>query len=86
VYSIEAGTWEIITGSGTMPRWLGDSRRLVFENDGKLFIVGTASKQPREIHAALGASLNAPALMPGDTAIYFVRTRLERDIWTATVR
>jgi hypothetical protein len=69
-----------------MPRWLGDSRRLVVENDGSLFIVDTASKQPREIHAVLGASLNAPALMPGDTAIYAVRTRLERDIWMATLR
>jgi hypothetical protein len=31
-------------------------------------------------------SLAAPALAPGDTAIFYIRTRLERDIWTATVR
>jgi hypothetical protein len=59
---------------------------LLAEDDGRLFIVDIASKQPREIHAALGASLNAPALMAGDTANYSVRTRLERDIWMATLR
>jgi hypothetical protein len=33
-----------------------------------------------------GERERAPALMPGDTAIYSVRTRLERDIWMATLR
>src|SRR5690606_4651812 len=86
VYSLDSRTWEVITEGGTMPRWLADSRRLVYEDDGRLFIVDTATRTRREIHAAPGASLAAPALAPGDTAIFYIRTRLERDVWTASVR
>jgi eukaryotic-like serine/threonine-protein kinase len=86
VYSFEDGSWEIITESGTKPRFLGDSRRLLFEDEGKLWIVDVTSKRVREIFASSDATVKAPALAPGDTAIYFIRGRIERDVWLATVR
>jgi eukaryotic-like serine/threonine-protein kinase len=86
VYSLEARSWEIVTSSGTMPRWLGDSRRLVYEDAGALYVIDADTKVGRAIHAAPGSSLTAPAMAPGDTTIYFVRTRLEREVWWARLR
>jgi serine/threonine protein kinase/Tol biopolymer transport system component len=86
VYSLALRSWEIITASGTMPRWLADSRRLVYEDGGRLHIIDTATKDTREIHAVPGSTMQAPAVARGDSAIYFVRTRLERDIWIGMLR
>jgi eukaryotic-like serine/threonine-protein kinase len=86
VYSLESSTWEIITDSGSKPRWLGDSRRLLYDDGGTLRIVDTTSKRSREIISMAGATLHDPAISHDDTVIYFVRRRLERDIWTATIR
>jgi hypothetical protein len=49
---------------GAAPVWLPDSRRLVYASAGRLFLVDTASKQPREILARQGEVLDAPSLTP----------------------
>jgi eukaryotic-like serine/threonine-protein kinase len=86
VYSLDASSWEIITDSGTKPRWLRDGRRLLYADAGSLFIVDVAAKRSRRIHDMPGVTLQDPAFAPGDTAIYFILARLERDIWVANLR
>lgn len=87
VYRLAEREWEVITESGRKPRFLADSRRLVYEDDGRLWIVDVATKRARELFAFPGpGAVQDPALAPADTAIYFVRTRQERDIWLARVR
>ena len=86
VYSLEERSWEIVTSSGTMPRWLSDGRRMVYEDAGGLHVIDVDTKVGGAIHAERGTSLQAPAIAPGDTAIYFVRTRLERELWSASLR
>jgi eukaryotic-like serine/threonine-protein kinase len=86
VYAFDTDSWELLTERGSKPRWLGDSRRLIYTDDGGLFLLDTESKRAREILRLRDASIEAPALGPADRSIYFVRERREGDVWMARLR
>jgi len=50
VYSLFSKQYEHIVDFGSSPRWLRDSRRIIFRHQDKLYLVDAASK---EIHPIL---------------------------------
>jgi Tol biopolymer transport system component/tRNA A-37 threonylcarbamoyl transferase component Bud32 len=86
VYSFDTGKWERLTNSGSYPRWLGDSRRLVYSDDGRLMLMDADTKRTRELLAMSGFSLERPVPGPGDRMLYFVRMRDESDVWMTQLR
>lgn len=84
-YDFTTSRWETLTRSGQFPRWLSDSRRIVYSDSGRIFL-RTAHGEIRQLMAGRGAVLSNPVPSPGDRFIYFVRSHARGDIWQATVR
>ena len=49
IYSLESGKFERLTPSGFDPVWLGDGRRLLFQDQGKLYLIDAETRKLREI-------------------------------------
>jgi hypothetical protein len=80
VYSFESQRYEKLTDFGLMPVWLSDSRRMLFEDRGRLYVVDSQSKK---VHAVLSV---APydfgygvTLSHDDRLIYFRLVSVEAD-------
>jgi Tol biopolymer transport system component len=90
LYSLESREFQELSvpGSGLYsPRWLSDSRRLLFTHEGKLFLLDIETNEHRELFR-----MEAPALMggrlsitPDNRTIYFEHIVNESDIWMLTL-
>jgi len=85
VYSFETKAYTAIA-PGAWPRWLSDSRRLVYVSGGRIFLADVATKQTREILAVEGETLGSPRLTKDDRYLYFTRAKPGADIWLATFK
>ena len=82
VFSLQSQQYDILTDHGTVPVWLGDSRRLLFESRGILWMVDRLTKGVRETLAIPPHrihELGQPA--PRDEWIYFSLLEREADVW-----
>jgi Tol biopolymer transport system component len=86
IYSLESQTYQRLTDFGAGPEWLSDSRRLLFNFQGKLFLVDSQSKKSREVLSVPGESLFEASLSRDNRQIYFTRRTNEADIWMATLK
>ncbi len=83
-YSLATGEYEPLTTVGLEPAvWLEDSRRLLFDNQGTLYLVDSRSEQVRELLSIAPDEIGALTLSADDRAIYFDRISTEADIWLA---
>jgi Tol biopolymer transport system component len=64
--------------------WLGDGRRLLYSNRGKLFVLDSVSKRSREILSVAPDDFDGVALSPDNRTIYFTRTTQQGNIWLMT--
>jgi WD40 repeat protein len=85
-YSFATDTWERLTTSGDYPRWLSDSRRIVYSQGGRLMLIDATTKRARELLSVPGYVLERPVPGPGDKTLYFMRTRHEGDVWMTELR
>jgi len=86
LFNFDSRRWEIVTGSGERPRWLSDSRRLVYSDGGRLFLFDLRIRRPQEVYSLPGYRLVAVDPGPGDSALYFIARREAGDVWMARVR
>ena len=49
IYSFASGQYQVATELGNAPLWLADSRRLLFNHNGKLYLFDTVTKRVRQI-------------------------------------
>jgi hypothetical protein len=49
VYSFDSQQYEKLTDFGTVPVWLSDSRRLLFQQHDKLYLIDSQSKKFHEV-------------------------------------
>ena len=86
-YSLESRTFDRLIEDGHAPRWLSDSRRLLFVDDGKLHLFDTATHQRREVLSLrLPAAIASFAVSRDNRWIYLdVRTE-EADVWLMTLQ
>ena len=81
IYTFETNSFERITNFGSRPIWLNDSRRLIFRNSGKLFLVNSETKKIQEV------DLNSPlpvveyGLTDDNRTLYYTLDSTEADIW-----
>lgn len=86
VYSLESQQYEKLMDFGSQPVWLSDSRRLLFPNQGKLYLVDSQSKKIHEVLSAAPHDISwGVALSRDDRQIYFSLLTIETDIWLMTM-
>ncbi len=85
VYSIEARTFRRLTEQGADPIWLSDSRRLLYLNKGKIFLLDSATGKSKEIVSIAPEEIarRGFAVSSDDHHIYFSVTATEADVWMA---
>jgi serine/threonine protein kinase len=86
VYDVNTGAYKKISETGEKPRWLSDSRRLLYTDHGALHLMDTQSKNSREIYRPRGGTIIDPAISHDDGLIYYIHRRDEGNIWLATVK
>ena len=80
-YSFATNNFERITDFGSRPVWLHDNRRMLFRDEGKLFLVNSETKKIQEI------SLHSPnpvieyGLTGDSRTLYYTLLSTEADIW-----
>jgi Tol biopolymer transport system component len=82
IYSIDRQQYEDITDRGDDPTWLADSRRLLFENNGKVSLVDRVSKKAHDVFVPSSYTVNSLGqISPDNRMIYFSLIAREADIW-----
>ncbi len=65
-----------------MPVWLSDSRRLLFQNQGKLYLIDSQSKKVRELLSVAPNEFGVGVTISrDDRQVYFSLVTTEADIW-----
>jgi Tol biopolymer transport system component/predicted Ser/Thr protein kinase len=85
IYSLASRKLERLADIGVYPVWLKDNRRLLFAHQGKLYLVDSQSKKPREVFSVAPHSILLPALSRDNRQIYFTLSTTEADIWLMTL-
>ncbi len=86
VYSLESRRYEVLNDSGNLPRFLPDSRRLLYVDGSSLRMIDSATKQTTLVLPAAGDSqLIHFALAPDGRSIYVLQQLTDSDIWEATL-
>jgi Tol biopolymer transport system component len=83
IYSFERGRYQSATEFGHAPIWLSDSRRVLFNHNGKLYLVDTVTKPVREILSVPSREINPWmfGLSRDNREIVFSLANTEADIW-----
>ena len=80
VYSFDSAEYEKLTETGNVPRWLSDSRTLVYNAAGGIRAVDRVSKEVWEVLPGPGLGGVVPS--PNDSTLYYVfGPPEESDIW-----
>lgn len=84
-YSFKTQTYTKLTDFGMDPVWLSDSRRVLFNQEGRLWMVDSADKKTREVLSVAPQEIGRRgfALSRDDRTIYFSLATTESDIWLA---
>jgi len=86
VYSLESQQYEKLTDFGRSPVWLSDSRRLLFLNQSKLYLIDSESKKIHEVLSAAPHDFGIGVAPSRDNRlIYFSLLTTEADIWLMTL-
>jgi serine/threonine protein kinase/Tol biopolymer transport system component len=86
VYSLESQQFDQLTNYGSVPRWLSDSKRLLFNSAGKLYLIDSGSKKIHEVLSVFPSEVERRfALSRDDRLIVFSRVVTEADVWMATL-
>lgn len=81
-YSFETNSYEIITkAKGAIPSWLSDSRRMVYAEGNKVFLVDTETKQIKELLTLEPEVPRSPFVSKDGKFLYYVAHSNKSDIW-----
>jgi len=87
-YSLESGTFERLTDFGVWPRWMPDGRRVLFCEEGKLFLVDSISRKAHEILSVSPREVYdyQPAVTRSQRLLYFTVVAPEVDVWLMNLK
>lgn len=80
-YSFATGRYERLTDFVSIPRWLPDSRRMIFERNGRPMIAEIDTKKIREVLPEIKEEIRNIAVSRDGKLIYFTTRESESDIW-----
>lgn len=86
VYDLESQHYEKLTDFGGQPVWLRDGRRLLFQNQGKLYVMDSHSKTFHEIFSVTPNVFQGFTVTRDDRLIYLSVVTTESDIWLMNLR
>jgi Tol biopolymer transport system component len=86
VYLLDSGQYARLTDRGANPVWLNDGRRLLFVQQGKLYLLDSQTKKAQELLSASPHSIGRYTLAPDNRTIYMQLSSTEADIWLATLQ
>ncbi|CAN5578775.1 hypothetical protein BH20ACI3_BH20ACI3_39560 [soil metagenome] len=81
IYSLASQRYEQLTDFGFVPSWLSDSRRLLFQHQGKIYLVDSQSKRVHEVLSVAPHETRGVTLSRDDRLIYFGLATIEADVW-----
>jgi eukaryotic-like serine/threonine-protein kinase len=82
VYSLDTGRYQRLNDRGDAPVWLPDSRRLVYLDGGRVFLLDAATRRAHELDTPPPGSTWARArVSPDGQSIYLIRSTDEGDVW-----
>jgi Tol biopolymer transport system component len=82
LYSLDSREYQRITTFGWNPVWLSDSRRLLFQYEGKIYLVDARSRKVREVLSVAPHEVEDNfGLSNDDRLILFGLVVTEADIW-----
>jgi Tol biopolymer transport system component len=84
IHEIGSDRIDWLTDFGEWPVWMSDSRRLLFSDQGKLFLIDSVTRKPRELLSLPQQTLGSVALSPDERVIYYTVTAAESDVWLMT--
>jgi eukaryotic-like serine/threonine-protein kinase len=86
LYSLPGRSYARITDRGEAPTWLSDSRRLLYWDSGKIFLLDTRSRLSKHVLTSPpGSDYNDFCLSADDRVIYLARNSEQGDIWLLTM-
>jgi hypothetical protein len=86
IYSLDSQQYEKLTDFGSQPVWLSDSRRLLFRQQDKLYLIDSQSRNIRELVSVPPHEFGVGVTLPhDDRLIYFSLLTTEADIWMMTL-
>jgi Tol biopolymer transport system component len=89
IYSLEVGQYRRLTDIGRNPRWLPDSRRLLFRHSGDtISLLDSESGKIQEQFLTVARPdriSQVPSISGDGRDLYFTRARVEADIWMLTL-
>jgi Tol biopolymer transport system component len=86
VYSLDSQQYKKLTDFGSQPVWLNDSERLLFQHQGKLYLIDSESKKFHEVLSVAPHEFGNGVTLPhDDRLIYFSLLTTEADIWLITM-
>jgi len=87
VYSLESQQYEQLTDFGRNPVWLSDSRRILFDDHSRLYLLDSLSKKFHEVLSVAPNEFGIHVALPrDDRMIYFSLLTAESDIWLMTLQ
>jgi Tol biopolymer transport system component len=83
VYNVQSRTYRRLNNTGADPVWLSDSKRLLFLDKGKIFLLDSATGVTRELVSATPEEIarRGFSISPDDRRIYFSVSTTEADVW-----
>jgi Tol biopolymer transport system component len=86
IYSFASQQYEKLTDFGYFPVWLSDSRRLLFQDQRKLYLIDSESKRFHELLSVAPNEFGNGVTFPrDDRMIYLSLLTTEADIWLMTL-
>jgi Tol biopolymer transport system component len=86
LYSFLTHEFEKITEFGIAPLWLSDNRRLLFRDEGTIYLIDRQMKgKPQKVWSVAPNTISGYTVSPDDRAIYFSMDSTESDIWLRAV-
>ena len=84
-YALDSRQFQKLTDSGDFPIWLQDSRRLLFEHEGKIYLVDSRARKILKVLALPPHTIGAFGLSRDDRLLCFGLFTFEADVWLATL-
>ncbi len=86
-YAPDTGRYERLNDRGSAPVWLPDSRRLVYLDGGRVFLLDAGTGRSQEVDAPPpGSTYTKAGVSPDGRSLYLVRSTDEGDVWLLTMQ
>ncbi len=85
-YSLDSRAFQRLTDFGERPAWLRDSRRVVFMDRQKIYVLDTVTKRVKDVYSAAPYRLQSITLSSDNRSIGVSLAINEADVWLASLK